>query len=210
MNRRAFLAGSGMVAGTHLFTARPASAAQAEIKGCGATFPRQVFQAWSEAGVGPTGIKMTYDGTSSAEGLAKVADRSVDFAATVAPTSQGRLREKGLMQFPSMIGPVVFTVNLPGVENNQLRLTGECVADLFLGKIAKWNDPKLKEHNSGLALPDLAVTPIHRSDSTGTTLLTTTYLSRVSEAWRDGPRPETWRNGPAARAATSTPAWPTR
>ena len=112
----------------------------------------------------------------------------VDFAGTVAPTSLGRLREKGLTQFPSIVGPVVFTVNLPGVENNQLRLTGDCIADLFVGKIIKWNDPKLKEHNPGLPLPNLAVTPIHRSDSTGTTLLTTTYLSRASEAWRSGPK----------------------
>jgi phosphate transport system substrate-binding protein len=188
VNRRSFLAASGAVAGLPFFAGRPALSQQVQIKGCGATFPRQVFEAWSEAGLGPTGIKMTYDGTSSAEGLAKCADRVVDFAATVAPTSPRRLQELGLMQFPSMVGPVVFTVNLPGVAKDQLRLTGDCVADLYMGKITKWNDPKLKEHNPGLALPDLPVTPIHRSDSTGTTLLTTTYLSRASEAWRNGPK----------------------
>ena len=108
MDRRAFLAASGVVAGASLF-GRAAFSAQAQIKGCGATFPRQVFQAWAEAGAGPTGIKMTYDGTSSQEGLSKVADRQVDFAATVAPTSVRRLQEKGLMQFPSMMGPVVYS-----------------------------------------------------------------------------------------------------
>ena len=87
-----------------------------------------------------------------------------------------------------MVGPIVFTVNLTGVTANQLRLTGDCIADLYMGKITRWNDAKLKEHNPGLALPDLAVTPVYRSDSSGTTLLTTTYLSRASEAWRNGPK----------------------
>ena len=187
MNRRSVLAASATLAGAGLF-GRSAFAQQTQIKGCGATFPRQVFEAWSEAGVGPTGIKMAYEGISSGEGLSKVADRVVDFAATVAPTSVGRLREKGLMQFPSMVGPVVFIVNLPGVAKDQLRLTGDCIADLYMGKITKWNDPKFKEHNPGLALPDLPVAPIYRSDSTGTTLMTTTYLSRASEAWRNGPK----------------------
>ena len=135
-----------------------------------------------------TGVRMAYDAIGSTEGLAAAVNRQVDFGAVVTPLSPARLRERNLLQFPSMICPVVFAANLPGVAPGQLKLTGENVADLYLGKIAKWNDPRLAEHNAGLKLPNLAVAPVHRADSSGTTLLTTTYLSRASDAWRTGPR----------------------
>jgi phosphate transport system substrate-binding protein len=131
---------------------------------------------------------MEYEAIGSHEGLAQVVSRQVDFAATASPLSAPRLRERNLLQFPCMICPVAFVVDLPGLAKDQLRLTGETIADLYLGKITKWNDPRLAQHNPGLRLPNLAVTPVHRSDSCGTTLLTTTFLSRVSEAWRNGPK----------------------
>jgi len=187
LHRRSFLAASGAIAGTHFF-GRPASAQQAQIKGAGATFPRQVLAAWGEAAKGPIGVQLSYDATGSNDGIAKVVSREVEFATTASPMSPGRLRDRQLVQFPSMLGPVVFTANLPGVAVGDLKLTGEAIADIYLGKIKKWNDPKLAELNPGVKLPDLAVSPVYRSDIAGTTLLATNFLSRQSEAWSNGPR----------------------
>ena len=108
---------------------------------------------------------MEYEAIGSHEGLAQVVSRQVDFAATASPLSAPRLRERNLLQFPCMICPVAFVVDLPGLAKDQLRLTGETIADLYLGKITKWNDPRLAQHNPGLRLPNLAVTPVHRGDS---------------------------------------------
>lgn len=185
MHRRSFLAVTGAVAGAHLL-ARPAFAQGAQVKGAGAGFPREVLAAWAEAAKGPIGVRVGYDAAGSNDGIAKVVTREVDFAGTASPMSPARLRDRQLVQFPSMLGPVVFTANLPGVAVKDLKLTGENIADLYLGKISKWNDPKLAEHNAGLKLPDLAVSPIYRSDISGTTLLATTFLARSSETWRDG------------------------
>jgi phosphate transport system substrate-binding protein len=187
LNRRSFLAASGVIAGAHLL-GRPAFAQQAQVKGAGATFPRQTLAAWGEAAKGPLGLQMSYDAAGSNDGIAKVVSREVEFATTSSPMSAGRLRDRHLVQFPSMLGSVVFTANLPGVAVNELKLSGETIADLYLGKIKKWNDPKLAELNPGLRLPDLAVSPVYRSDIAGTTLLATNFLSRSSEAWRNGPR----------------------
>jgi phosphate transport system substrate-binding protein len=157
-----------------------------QIKGAGAGFPREVLAAWGEAAKSATGVQIGYDAAGTNDGIAKVVNREVEFAATVSPMSAARLRDRRLVQFPCMAGPVVFTANLPGVAVGDLKLSGENVADLYLGTIKRWNDPKLAEHNPGLRLPDLAVTPVYRSDISGTTLLTTTFLSRSSETWRDG------------------------
>jgi phosphate transport system substrate-binding protein len=199
VHRRCFLLASGaFVAGAQL-TGRPARAQQAQVKGAGASFPRQVLAAWSDAAKGPTGVQLSYDPAGTNDGIAKVVNREVDFATTAAPMSPGRLRDRQLIQFPSMLGPVVFTANLPGVAVNELKLTGEAIAELYLGKIKRWNDPKLAEHNPGLRLPDLPVSPLYRSDIAGTTLLATTYLSRASEAWRNGPRAGTVVQWPVGR-----------
>lgn len=188
MRRRSLLAASAAaIAGAHL-AGRPAFSQQAKIKGAGDILMRRAFDAWNEAGGTAAGVRMEYDAVGSAEGLAAVASRQVDFGATVTPLSPARLKERGLLQFPSMICPIVFATNLPGVANHQLKLSGEAIADLYLGKITKWNDAKLAALNPGVKLPNLAVTPVHRADSSGTTLLTTTFLSRTSDAWRTGPR----------------------
>ncbi len=199
MQRRSFLAASGAaVASAHLF-GRSALAQQAQVKGAGASFPRPVLAAWGEAAKSPIGVQVSYDAAGSNDGIAKVVNREVDFATTASPMSAGRLRDRHLVQFPSMLGPVVFTANLPGVAVKDLKLTGEAVADLYLGKIKRWNDPKLAELNPGLRLPDLAVSPVYRSDIAGTTLLATTFLSRSSEAWSNGPRAGTVVQWPVGR-----------
>lgn len=129
MLRRSFLATSGAIATAQL-TAWPAHAQQAHIKGAGDVLMRRAFELWNEAGREATGVRMNYDAIGSNEGLAQIDNRQVDFAATVSPLSPPRLRERRLLQFPSMICPVVFAVNLPGVANNQLKLTGEAIADI--------------------------------------------------------------------------------
>lgn len=185
MLRRSFLAASGAIAGAHLL-GRPAAASQAQVKGAGAGFSVQGLAAWNEAAKAPTGVQVGYDATGANDGIAKVVNGEVDFATTAVVMSASRLRNLRLVQFPSMLGAVVFTANLPGVAVSELKLTGETLADLYLGRIARWNDPKLAEHNPGLRLPDLAVAPVHRSDISGTTQLATTFLARASETWRDG------------------------
>ncbi|MBD0271217.1 MAG: phosphate ABC transporter substrate-binding protein PstS [Acetobacteraceae bacterium] len=187
MQRRSFLAASGAVVGAHL-AGRAALAQQAQAKGAGAGFRQQVLSAWGDAAKASNGggVRVGYDVAGTNDGIAKVVSREVDFAGTAAPMSAGRLRDRHLVQFPCMAGPVVFTANLPGVAVDELKLTGDAIADLYLGRIKRWNDPKLAEHNPGLRLPDLAVTPVYRSDISGTTLLATTFLSRASETWRDG------------------------
>ena len=206
MFRRSLLAATGAVAAGQL-ASRSTFAQPTQIKGAGDILMRQVFQAWNEAGSGATGVSMAYDPVGSNEGLAQIVAGQVDFAATVSPLSPARLRERDLLQFPCMICPVVFAVNLPGVSNGQLKLTGDAIAELYLGRITKWNDPKLKADNPGLVLPDLPVVPVWRSDASGTTLLTTTFLSRTSEAAR-GRRPGPWFGGGTAEAGSSMPAWP--
>jgi phosphate transport system substrate-binding protein len=118
--------------------------------------------------------------------------------------SPGRLKERGLVQFPSAFGAMHVVANLPDVQQYQLKLAPDVLADLFLGKIAKWNDSRIAEHNAGLPLPDLAVVPIYRTDASGTNFVSTAYLSRVSEAWAAGPRAGTavrWPKGLGKTAA---------
>ena len=129
---------------------------------------------------------MGYNAAGTNGGVAKVVNGEVAFAGTAMPMSASRLRNLQLVQFPIMLGAVVFTANLPGVAGDQLKLTGDLIADLYLGRIKRWNDRALAEHNPGLRLPDLAVAPVYRSDISGTTLLATTFLARASETWRDG------------------------
>ena len=122
----------------------------------------------------------------------------MDYSACETPLSPGRLRERMLVQFPSCFGSMVIAATVPGVEKDQLRLTPDVLADIFLGKITKWNDARIVEHNRGLGLPDLAGVPIYRTDPAGTNHVFTVYLSRVSEAWASGPRAGTvvrWPEG---------------
>jgi phosphate transport system substrate-binding protein len=122
----------------------------------------------------------------------------VDFGACETPLSPGRLRERALVQFPSCFGAMIVAATIPGVARDQLRLTPDVLADIFLGKITNWNDPRVAEHNPDLGLPDLAIVPIYRTDPAGTNYVFTVYLSRVSEAWAAGPRAGTvvrWPEG---------------
>ena len=197
MRRRSLLMTS-LLAPSILASAASALGQKPVIQGAGTSFLRTFYMRWGQGAAAAIGAELAYEAASSDAGVAKATQRSVDFGACETPLSPGRLRERALIQFPSVFGAMAVAVNLPEVQQDQLRLTPEVLADLFLGKIAKWNDPRIAEHNRDLRLPDLAVVPIYRTDPAGTNYVMTVYLSRVSEAWAAGPRAGTvvrWPEG---------------
>jgi phosphate transport system substrate-binding protein len=201
VNRRsAFALGAAAVATPLL--ARPALGQQAQITGAGASFPRPVYERWGQAAREAVGIQLNYQSIGSGGGVNQITNRTVDFGATDAPITEAQMRERSLLQFPTVMGSVVQIVNLPGVADNALRLTPELLVDLFLGRITRWTDPRLVEANREIRLPNLPVSPVYRADASGTTFVFTTYLSRVSETWRTGPGAATsvqWPVGSGAR-----------
>src|ERR1700759_2245544 len=120
-----------------------------QITGAGATFPAPVYTKWAEAAKTATGIELNYQAIGSGGGQNQILNRTVDFGASDAPMDPAKLRSGNLVQFPTVMGAVVPIVNLPGLAENQLKLTGEVLADIYLGKITKWNDPKIAELNAG-------------------------------------------------------------
>lgn len=202
MQRRSFLLAAPAAAVAPLLASRVASAQQGQITGAGASFPRPVYERWGQAAREPLGLQLNYQSIGSGGGINQITNRTVDFGASDAPLSADQLRQGNLLQFPTVMGSVVLIVNLPGVQDNQLRLTPELLADLFLGRIARWNDPKLAELNREARLPNIPVAPVYRADASGTTFVFTTYLSRVSDTWKSGPGAATsvqWPGGQGAR-----------
>ncbi len=198
MNRRLFLAGAAALP----LVPRTGLAQAAAITGAGATFPRPVYERWGQQAKEPLGIQLNYQSIGSGGGINQITNRTVDFGASDAPLSAAQLEERKLLQFPTVMGSVVQIVNLPGVADNALKLTQDILADLFLGKITRWNDPRIAAVNDGLRLPNLPVAPVYRADASGTTFVFTTYLSRVSETWKAGPGAATsvqWPVGQGAR-----------
>ena len=167
-------------------TAAIAFAAQAaEISGAGATFPYPIYAKWAEAYAAKTGLKMNYQSIGSGGGIKQITAKTVDFGASDMPLKPADLEKDGLTQFPMVMGGVVPVINVPGIAAGQLKLDGKTLADIYLGKITKWNDPAIAALNSGLKLPDLAIAPVYRSDGSGTTFIFTHYLSEVSPEWKD-------------------------
>ena len=168
-----------------LATVQLASAAlAADITGAGATFPFPVYSKWAEAYRKETGSGLNYQSIGSGGGIKQIQAKTVDFGATDAPLKPEQLAKDGLVQFPTVMGGVVPVVNIPGIEPGKLKLTGDVLADIYAGKIAKWSDPRIAKLNDGLKLPDANITPVYRSDASGTTNIFTTYLSQVSEPWK--------------------------
>nr|WP_264185658.1 phosphate ABC transporter substrate-binding protein PstS [Roseicella aerolata] len=195
------LIASGLAAASPLL-GRPAFAQQAQITGAGATFPRPLYERWAQAAREATGVQLNYQSIGSGGGINQITARTVDFGASDAPLSAEQLNERKLMQFPTVLGSVVLSANLPGVADNALRLTPEIVADIFLGKLTRWNDPRIAEVNREIRIPNLPIGPCYRADGSGTTWVFTTYLSRVSEEWKSGPGAGTsirWPVGNGAR-----------
>ncbi len=155
-----------------------------EISGAGASFVFPLVSGWSADYHAATGAKINYQSIGSGGGIAQVKAGTVDFGSTDKPLSSEELAAAGLGQFPAAIGGVVPVFNLEGVAPGQLRLTGAVLADIFLGKLTRWNDPAIAALNPGLALPDTRISVVHRSDGSGTTFNFSNYLSKVSQEWR--------------------------
>ncbi|HBN54640.1 MAG TPA: phosphate ABC transporter substrate-binding protein PstS [Stenotrophomonas sp.] len=156
----------------------------ADITGAGASFVFPVMSKWSADYATATGNKVNYQSIGSGGGIAQIKAGTVDFGSSDAPLKSEDLASSGLAQFPSVIGGVVPVANVPGLQPGALKLDGPTLANIFLGKISKWNDPAIVALNAGLALPDLKITVVHRSDGSGTSFNYTNYLSKVSADWK--------------------------
>lgn len=169
---------------TGLTTSLVSAAFAGDITGAGATFPYPIYAKWAEAYKAKTGIGMNYQSIGSGGGIKQIKAKTVDFGASDKPLKPEELEKDGLMQFPTVIGGVVPVVNLAGIQGGQIKLTGAVLADIFLGKIKKWNEPAIANLNQGVALPNQAITVVHRSDGSGTTFIFTNYLSKLSADWK--------------------------
>lgn len=168
-----------------LVAALTASAASAQdVTGAGASFPAPLYSKWADAYNKATGRKINYQSVGSSAGIRQIRGKTVDFGASDLPLSDADLAKDGLVQFPTVIGGVVPVVNVRGVNPGQLRLTGQVLGDIYLGKVAKWNDPAITALNPGLALPDSAIAVVRRADGSGTTFIFTNYLAKVNAEWK--------------------------
>jgi phosphate transport system substrate-binding protein len=156
----------------------------AEISGAGATFPYPIYAKWAEAYKAKTGVAMNYQSIGSGGGIKQITNKTVDFGASDMPMKPDQLDKLGAVQFPTVMGGVVPVVNVKGVKPGELNLTGPLLADIYLGKVTKWNAPAIAKLNPGVSLPDQAIAVVHRSDGSGTTFIFTHYLSQVSPAWK--------------------------
>jgi len=161
-----------------------ANAAQAtDITGAGSSFVYPVLSRWSASYAEKTGNQLNYQSVGSGAGIAQIKEGTIDFGASDAPMKAEDLARFGLGQFPVVVGGIVPVVNIAGVQAGQIKLDGATLADIFLGKIRNWNDPKIAALNSGLSLPAGKITVVHRSDGSGTSFNFTNYLSKVSPQW---------------------------
>jgi len=161
------------------------SALAADITGAGATFPFPVYAKWAEAYKKETGTGLNYQSIGSSGGIRQIRAKTVTFGATDAPVSGADLDKDGMVQFPAIIGGTVPIINLDGFKPGELRVTGQVLAEMFMGTITKWNDPKFVALNPGKTLPDQLITVVHRADGSGTTFNWTDYLTAVSKDWAD-------------------------
>lgn len=161
------------------------TALAADITGAGATFPYPMYAKWAEAYKAATGVGLNYQSIGSSGGIRQIRAKTVAFGATDAPVSGADLDKDGMVQFPAIIGGTVPVLNLEGFKPGELKITGTVMADMFLGKITKWNDPAFAALNPGKKLPDTAITIVHRADGSGTTFNWTDYLAAVSKDWAD-------------------------
>jgi phosphate transport system substrate-binding protein len=157
----------------------------ADITGAGATFPFPIYAKWAEGYKAATGNGMNYQSIGSSGGIKQIRAKTVTFGATDAPVKGDELDKDGMVQFPAIIGGTVPVINLDGFKPGELRVTGPVLADMFMGKISKWNDAKFAALNPGKNLPNETITIVHRADGSGTTFNWTDYLSAVSKEWAD-------------------------
>jgi phosphate transport system substrate-binding protein len=175
MGRTAVAAGVVLIA---------AGAQAADISGAGATFPYPLYAKWAEAYKAKTGIGMNYQSIGSGGGIKQIKSKTVDFGASDMPLKPEDLKAAGLIQFPTVMGGVVPVLNIKGIQPGQVKLNGQVLADIYLGKITKWNDPAIAALNSGVPLPNQAIAVVHRSDGSGTTFIFADYLAKVNPDWK--------------------------
>jgi phosphate transport system substrate-binding protein len=161
------------------------SATAQEVTGAGATFPAPLYSKWASDYNRVTNIKINYQSVGSGAGIKQIEAKTVTFGASDMPLTDDRLKDLGLFQFPTAIGGVVPVINVKGIEPGQMKLTGALIADIFLGKITRWDDSAIRALNPSLALPDQAITVVRRADGSGTTFIWTNYLSKVSKEFKD-------------------------
>ena len=179
-------------------TAFAVTAQAQDLTGAGSTFAQPIYNKWADMYAQKTGVKVNYQGIGSGGGIKQLQEQTVDFGGTDAPMTDeqmGAAKGGAILHFPTVLGGVSITYNLPGVTQ-PIKLTGPVIADIFLGKITKWNDPQISALNRGVALPDLDIAVAHRSEASGTTFIFTDYLTSVSPEWAKGPGKATTVNWP--------------
>jgi phosphate transport system substrate-binding protein len=155
-----------------------------EVTGAGATFPAPLYSKWASEYNKSTGVKINYQSVGSGAGIRQIEAKTVDFGATDMPLKDEELKTKNLVQFPTVIGGVVPVINVKGIAPGQLKLNGQVLGDIYLGKITKWNDAAIKALNPSLPLPDAAIAAVRRADGSGTSFIFTNYLSKVNPEWK--------------------------
>lgn len=168
-----------------MFALAVSFAAQAQISGAGATFPAPLYSKWADSYNKETNIKINYQSVGSGAGIKQIEARTVTFGASDMPLTDDKLKESGLFQFPTVVGGVVPVVNLKGIEPGSLRLTGQVLGDIYIGKIKKWDDAAIKSLNPTLPLPSTDIVVVRRADGSGTTFIWTNYLSKVNKEFKE-------------------------
>jgi phosphate transport system substrate-binding protein len=160
------------------------TAAAQDVTGAGASFPAPVYAKWADAYHKATGARINYQSVGSGAGIRQIKAGTVDFGASDAPLKDDELARDGLVQFPAVIGGVVPVVNIKGIQPGQVKLTGQLLGDIYLGKVTRWNDPLLTALNPGVPLPDAAIAVVRRADGSGTSFIFTNYLSKTNSDWK--------------------------
>ncbi|KQM68702.1 phosphate ABC transporter substrate-binding protein PstS [Xylophilus sp. Leaf220] len=173
-----------MLAVTVAATGFSAAWAQSEATGAGASFPAPLYAKWAADYNKATGVKINYQSVGSGAGIKQIDAKTVDFGASDAPLKDEELQAKGLVQFPTVIGGVVPVVNIAGIKPGEIKLNGQILGDIYLGKITNWTDAAIKALNPGVNLPDAAIAPVRRADGSGTSFIFTNYLSKVNAEWK--------------------------
>ncbi|MCM5680947.1 phosphate ABC transporter substrate-binding protein PstS [Schlegelella sp. S2-27] len=155
-----------------------------DVTGAGASFPAPVYAKWADAYNKATGARINYQSVGSGAGIRQIKAKTVDFGASDAPLKDEELAKEGLMQFPTVIGGVVPVVNIKGIAPGQIKMTGQLLGDIYLGKVTKWSDPAIASLNPGVSLPDAQISVVRRADGSGTSFLFTNYLSKVNAEWK--------------------------
>jgi phosphate transport system substrate-binding protein len=167
-----------------MFMATTGRAVAQDVTGAGATFPAPIYAKWAEAYHKAANVRVNYQSVGSGAGIKQIKAKTVDFGASDMPLKDEDLAADGLLQFPTVIGGVVPVVNVKGLQPGQLKLTGQVLGDIYLGKITKWNDAAIAALNPGVTLPDEAIAVVRRADGSGTSFLFTNYLSKVNAEWK--------------------------